>query len=247
MSRQQQNYFGKILEYLNGLIQKMISIIPTPIGNTEDITLRALRLMKELDIFLCEDTRTSKKLFKIYEIDYSKKKFYSITSFTSKGKLEFYEKLLKENNVGILSEAGSPGLSDPGKSIVKILWENKLEFEVLPGSNALIPAVVAAPMDSSEFLYMGFLPTKKGRQTKIKKIINSKKPVFLYESVHRIYKLILQLKENGFEGNIGIFREISKMHEEKIYDNIDNIIEKFKSGKIKEKGEFVVCIYNITS
>lgn len=225
----------------------MISIIPTPIGNTEDITLRALRLMKELDIFLCEDTRTSKKLFKIYEIDYSKKKFYSITSFTSKWKLEFYEKLLKENNVWILSEAWSPWLSDPWKSIVKILWENKLEFEVLPWSNALIPAVVAAPMDSSEFLYMGFLPTKKWRQTKIKKIINSKKPVFLYESVHRIYKLILQLKENWFEWNIGIFREISKMHEEKIYDNIDNIIEKFKSWKIKEKGEFVVCIYNITS
>ncbi len=222
----------------------MISIIPTPIWNKEDITLRALRLMKELDIFLCEDTRTSKKLFKMYDIDYSNKQFYSITSFTSKWKLDFYTKLLEENDVWILSEAWSPGLSDPGKSIVKILWEKNIKFEVLPWANALIPAIVAAPLDSSEFVYMWFLPTKKWRQTKIKEIIKSKSPVFIYESVHRIDKLMLQLKENWFEWKIWIFREISKMYEQKIYDNIDNMIDNFESWKIKKKGEFVVCIYN---
>ncbi len=222
----------------------MLYIIPTPIWNTEDITLRALRLMKELEIFLCEDTRTSKKLFKIYDIDYSQKQFYSITSFTSKWKLDFYTRILKDNNVWMLSEAWCPWLSDPWKSIVKILWENKIKFEVLPWANALIPAVVAAPLDSSEFVYVWFLPTKKWRQTKIKEIISSKSPVFLYESVHRIQKLMLQLKEHWFEWKVWIFREISKMYEQNIYENIDNIIESLELWKIKQKGEFVVCIYN---
>ncbi len=222
----------------------MISIIPTPIWNIEDITLRALKLFKELDIFLCEDTRTAKKLFNLYEIDYSEKKFYSITSFSWENKINFYKNLCEENNVWVLSEAWSPWLSDPGKSIIKIAWEKNIKFEVLPWANALIPAVVSSPLDSSEFLYMGFLPTKKWRQTKIKEIINSKLPVFLYESVHRIDKLMKQLKENWFEWKIWIFREISKMYEQKKYDNIDKIIEQIENGEIKKKGEFVVCIYN---
>ena len=222
----------------------MLYFIPTPIWNLEDITLRALNLFKKLDIFFCEDTRTFKNLLKKYEINFENKKFYSITSYTNQKKLEFYTQLMKENDIWVVSEAGTPWLSDPWKELVRIAYEQNIDFEVLPGANALVPAIVSACFDTSKFLYLGFLPQKKWRQTLIKKIIQSEYPVFIYESVHRIEKTLNQLKENWFNWKIFIIREISKMFEQKICWTIDEILEKIEKKQLPLKGEFVIGIKN---
>ena len=221
----------------------MLYIIPTPIGNREDITLRALRLFKELEIFICEDTRTLKKLFSMYEIEYSKKQFYSLTSFTDQGKMNHYLNLLSDNNVWLVSEAGTPGLSDPGKSLIQLCNENKIEYTVLPGANALVPAVVASWFDTSNFVYLWFIPQKKWRQTVLKNIIAKKyweMPVFFYESVHRFEKLLKELAELWFEWKISVSREISKMYEQIVNGTLDEVIELVKTKKLSIKWEFVV-------
>lgn len=224
----------------------MLYLIPTPIWNKNDITLRALNLFKELKIFICEDTRTFKKLLSMYEIDYSSKEFYSLTSFTDKWKLNFYVKLMQDNDIWVVSEAWTPGLSDPGKSLIQLCNENWLKYTVLPWANALIPSVVSAWFDTSSFLFLGFLPQKKGRQTILKWIINSGKwimegnTVFFYESVHRFEKLLSELKELWFNGKIFVGREISKMYEQIYNWNLDELIELVKNGNFSVKGEFVV-------
>ncbi len=218
----------------------MLSIIPTPIWNKDDITVRALKLFEELEIFFSEDTRTTRHLFKLYDIDARTKKIYPLTSFTHEGRLESYIELLQNNNCGLVSEAGTPGLSDPGKNLIKLCWERKVPFEVLPGANALIPAVVGSYTDTTSFTYMGFLPTKKGKETKMKEIIASKEPVFVFESVHRIEKNLLALQKLGFTWNVYIHRELTKMFEQKEHGTIDEILAKIKKGEIPMKGEFVV-------
>lgn len=220
----------------------MLYFIPTPIGNKEDITVRALRLIKECSIFLCEDTATTKKLLNIYDISLEKKEFYPYTSFTNPGKLAHYLNIISTNDVCVLSEAGTPGLSDPGKSIVKLAWENNIPFEVLPGTTALIPTVVSAYTDTSQFVFVWFLPLKKGRQTILKQIINScdQMPYFFYESVHRIEKFLEELITLEFTGSVFIAREISKMFEQKIMGTPQELIAKIKSWELVVKGEFVV-------
>ena len=222
----------------------MLYLIPTPVGNKEDITLRALRLMRELKFLICEDTRTTRKLLQMYEIDYSDKQFFSLTSFTDKGKLSHYVNLIAENEVGMLSDAGTPGLSDPGKVLIQLCYENGLNFSVLPGANALVPAVVGAGFDTSSFVYIGFLPQKKGRQTALKIAIQSQIPTFFYESVHRMEKLIKELKELGFDGKVMILRELSKAFEEVQTLEMNELLQKWKSGDLVIKGEFVVGLYS---
>ena len=223
---------------------KMLYLIPTPVGNKEDITIRALRLMRELKFLICEDTRTTRKLLQMYEIDYSDKQFFSLTSFTDKGKLSHYVNLIAENEVGMLSDAGTPGLSDPGKVLIQLCYENGLNFSVLPGANALVPAVVGAGFDTSSFVYIGFLPQKKGRQTALKIAIQSQIPTFFYESVHRMEKLIKELKELGFDGKVKILRELSKAFEEVQTLEMNELLQKWKSGDLVIKGEFVVGLYS---
>lgn len=227
----------------------MLYIIPTPIGNREDITLRALRFFKEFNIFVCEDTRTLKKLLSIYEIDYSDKKFYSLTSFTDKWKLNHYLNLLSDNDVWLVSEAWTPWLSDPGKNLIKLCNENNLEYTILPGANALVPAVVWAWFDTSSFVFLWFLPQKKWRQTVLKWIVDGeewkakKMPVFFYESVHRFEKLLKELKDLWFTGRVSISREISKMHEEILNWSLDEILNLVKEKKLTIKWEFVVGLF----
>ncbi|USN55944.1 MAG: hypothetical protein H6765_05290 [Candidatus Peribacteria bacterium] len=132
----------------------MLSLVPTPIGNREDITLRALRYLKELPVFFCEDTRMTIKLMRLYDIDRRNKQLHSFTSFTSEQKSIQYIDIIKEQHCGMLSDAGTPGLSDPGKALVKFCREYQLPFEVLPGATALIPAVVAGGFDTSSFVYL---------------------------------------------------------------------------------------------
>jgi 16S rRNA (cytidine1402-2'-O)-methyltransferase len=220
----------------------MLYFIPTPIGNKDDITLRAIKLFQSLEFFICEDTRTTMKLMKMYEIPYKDKTFFSLTSFTSDTQLARYVDILKASDIGLVSEAGTPGLSDPGKSMIQLCNKYNIPYTILPWANALIPWVVAAGFDTSEFTYLGFLPTKKGRQTKIKEILASKIPVFVYESVHRIEKLLKELSQVWFTGQISIARELSKMFEQHFTWTIEEAITLVKEKKLPIKGEFVVGI-----
>ena len=218
----------------------MLYIIPTPIWNKEDITLRALRLFKELSVFFCEDTRTTMKLLKMYDIDIRTKRFHSLTSFTTKGQMDQYVQMLQEQDCALVSEAGMPWLSDPGKSIIKLCREWKIQMEVLPGANALVPAVIASYTDTSKFVYLGFPPTKKGRQTFFRQMLDYDVPVYIYESVHRVKKTLGQVKELWFEWQVFLSREISKMYEQHAHGTIDEVIGQIEEGKIPMKGEFVL-------
>lgn len=222
----------------------MLYLIPTPIWNKDDITLRALNLFKDLKIFICEDTRTFKKLLSMYEIDYSGKEFYSLTSFTDKWKLSFYVKLICDNDVWVVSEAWTPWLSDPGKSLIQLCNENNLKYTVLPWANALVPSVVSAWFDTSNFVFLWFLPQKKWRQTILNKIISNEywMPVFFYESVHRFEKLLSELQNLWFSWKIFVGREISKMYEQIYNWSLDELIELVKNNKFTVKGEFVIWL-----
>lgn len=219
----------------------MLSVIPVPIGNKEDITLRALRLLQEVQLFFCEDTRTARQLFRLYDIDARTKQFLALTSFTDQGRLQQYVQMMKEQHCGLVSEAGTPWLSDPGKEMIKLCREREVPFEVLPGANALIPAVVGTYADTSRFSFYGFLPAKKWRQTVLKAIMNSEYPVFAYESVHRMGKLAAELKLVWFKGTIHVFRELTKMFEQKRKWTAEELDTALEAGTIPTKGEFVVC------
>jgi len=224
----------------------MLFLIPTPIWNRDDITLRALNLFEELKIFICEDTRTFKKLLSMYVIDYSDKEFYSLTSFTDKWKLNFYVKLMQDNDIWVVSEAWTPWLSDPGKSLIQLCNENNLKYTVLPWANALIPSVVSAWFDTSSFVFLWFLPQKKWRQTILNKIISNEywMAVFFYESVHRFEKLLSELQNLWFNWKIFVGREISKMYEQIFNWSIEDLIVLFENNNFSVKGEFVVWLSN---
>lgn len=222
----------------------MLYFVPTPIWNKEDITLRALRLLKEKNVLICEDTRTARKLLSMYDISVVWKEFYSLTSFTSQGKLAFYVKLLQQNDAIVISEAWTPWLSDPWKSLIQLCNENQISFSVLPGANALVPSIVAAWFDTTEFVFIWFLPQKKWRQTALKDMLSRDVPTFFYESVHRMPKLLEELKELNFEWKIFIGREISKVFEQFFTGTLYECEELIKNWKIAIKGEFVVGIKN---
>lgn len=219
----------------------MLSFIPTPIWNKEDITLRALRLLRELPVLFCEDIGTTRKLLSMYEISAGDKKLYSLTSHTSESSVQFYLDLIRDNNCGVVSEAWTPGLSDPGKHLIKLCREQNIQFEILPWANALVPVVVATPFDTSVRSYYGFLPQKKWRQTVLKEILQSVYPVYIYESVHRIEKLMKELVLLQYAWTVLVARELSKLFEQYFHGSVDEAQEAIKSKKIPLKGEFVVC------
>ena len=222
----------------------MLYILPTPIGNIDDITIRCMKEIQRLSYFICEDTRQTKKLCNLLHIDYSDKQFYSLTSFTSQGKLDFYLDLLQKQDIWLMSDAGTPGLSDPGKALVEICNTHKISFTVLPGTNALVPAVVAAGFDSSKFQFWWFLPKNKGKQTAMREIVSSTCPIFVYESVHRVEKTLRELKALWFVGKVSMAREVSKMHEQLLTGNIDEVLAKIEKKEIVLKGEFVLGFAN---
>lgn len=222
----------------------MLHIIPTPIGNKEDITLRALRLLEELDVFFCEDTRTARKLFRLYDLDSIHKTFHALTSFSSEWRLLSYIQMMKEQDCWLLSEAWTPWLSDPWKEIVKLCWQHDVDFEVLPWANALIPAVIGSYVDTSKFVYLWFVPAKKWRKTFIESLSTYTTPVYAFESVHRIRKLVSQLVDAGYPSHVWIFRELTKKFEQKVYGTPEEILSKIDSEEIPSKWEYVVCFMN---
>ena len=226
-----------------------LSIVATPIGNMEDITFRALRTLKECDVIYAEDTRVISKLLARYEISKPLQRLDAATEHT-KAK-EVIERLEEGERVVFVSDAGTPGISDPGARLVRAVRQScealreagqiPPTIEAIPGASALTAALSIAGMSSDEFLFFGFLPHKKGRQTALKFIAASLVPVVLYESPHRILKLLKELGEAGFS-KVSIGRELTKIHEEFLEGApADLAADLEKRGAAR--GEFVVIVY----
>lgn len=218
-------------------------IVATPIGNMEDITLRALRILKEVDYVLCEDTRTTQNLLNRYDI---KTKTMSYHAHSTDGRESTIINLLKGGkNLALVSDAGTPCISDPGVMLVSnIRKEFGLEAKVspIPGPSALISALSASGISSAEFIFLGFLPHKKGRETIFKEIVKSDKVVVFYESTHRILKTLISLDKNSSNCKVMIAREITKQFEEFIKGTPSELLKYLSDNKVKQKGEFVVIV-----
>ena len=214
-------------------------IIPTPIGNLEDITLRAIRLLKEADLVLAEDTRTTKKLFVNYNIDTTLASFHMHNEH--KVLAEFIGRLKAGETFALVSDAGTPGISDPGFLLVRECVKNNIEIECLPGATAFVPALVNSGLPSEKFIFEGFLPTKKGRQTRLKLLLEEERTMIFYESPHRIVKTLSQFAEYfGEDRKVSVSREISKMFEETKRGKVKEVLTHFEEKK--PKGEFVIVV-----
>ena len=214
-------------------------IVPTPIGNLDDITIRAVQVLKKADLILCEDTRRSKKLLNHLGI---KSQLRSHHKFNEHSEVEYIVKKIKEDrNVAVISDAGTPGISDPGFLIVRTCLENEIEVECLPGPTALIPALMVSGISSDKFIFEGFLPIKKGRKTKLSILALEKRTMIFYESPHKLLRTLLDF-ENSFgpKRKISVSRELTKLYEETIRGTVEEMKEIYKSKK--PKGEYVIVV-----
>ena len=214
-------------------------IVPTPIGNLKDITIRAIDTLQTVDIIYAEDTRTSLKLLNHYEITTPMKSFHMHNEHS---KLDNIISSLKQGKTAaIISDAGTPGISDPGFSLVRACIENDIEVECLPGPTALIPALINSGFPCEKFSFEGFLPAKKGRTKRLKEIVTQQKTMIFYESPHRIIKTLKDFSNYfGIENQVSVSREISKKFEETIRGSLLQVIDHFE--KNKPKGEFVIVL-----
>tara|TARA_B110000008_G_scaffold143996_1_gene145764 strand:+ start:152 stop:826 length:675 start_codon:yes stop_codon:yes gene_type:complete len=214
-------------------------IVPTPIGNLDDITIRAVQVLKKVDLILCEDTRRSKKLLNHLGI---KSQLRSHHKFNEHSEVEYIVKKIKEGrNVAVISDAGTPGISDPGFLIVRTCLENEIEVECLPGPTALIPALMVSGISSDKFIFEGFLPIKKGRKTKLSILALEKRTMIFYESPHKLLRTLLDF-ENSFgpKRKISVSRELTKLYEETIRGTVEEMKEIYKNKK--PKGEYVIVV-----
>lgn len=214
-------------------------IIPTPIGNLEDITLRAVRILKEVDFILAEDTRTSSFLLSHLGIE---KKMYSHHKFNEHKTVEMIcTKIAEGASVGVISDAGTPGISDPGFLLVRTCLEHEIEVETLPGANAFVPALVNSGFPCDKFCFEGFLPQKKGRNKRLTELEAETRTIVLYESPYRIVKLLEQIIElMGEDREVSVSRELTKKFEQTVRGTAIEVLEHFKVQA--PKGEFVVVI-----
>lgn len=218
----------------------MLSIVSTPIGNLEDITLRALRILREADYIACEDTRVAGQLLMHYEIanDGRLLSFHSHSGFS---KVDKIIELMKDGkHIALISDAGTPGISDPGFVLIREAITHGITVTPIPGASAVLSALVASGMDCHQYLYLGFLPVKKWRQTMLKSLVNKEYTVVVYESVHRIEKTLSELGEYlGEDHPIVVGRELTKKFEEFKRGTIAEVRDYYKwEGKVK--GEFVL-------
>ncbi len=218
----------------------MLYLVPTPIGNLKDITLRAIETLHQCDMILAEDTRITKKLLNHYNIDTALKSYHSHNEHKITG--EIIDLLLDGKNLAMVSDAGTPGISDPGYMLVKACYENDIKVISLPGASASIAAIAGSGLPSDKFHFEGFLPHKKGRNKRWEFLSNYPYTIIIYESPFRIVKLLKEICQNlGEERKVTIAREISKIYEESIMDTCKNHLEHYLN-KEKIKGEFVVII-----
>ncbi len=217
----------------------ILYIVPTPVGNMEDMTFRAVRILKEVDLVLAEDTRTSGILLKHYEI---KNALMSHHKFNEHGtSAGIVNRLQAGENVALISDAGTPGISDPGFFLVREAVRAGIEVQCLPGATAFVPALVSSGLPCDRFAFEGFLPQKKGRQTKLQSLKDEERTMIFYESPFRLVKTLLQFAEvYGGDRQVSVCREISKVHEESVRGSLTEVIAHFQEKE--PKGEIVIVL-----
>lgn len=214
-------------------------LVPTPIGNLEDMTFRAIRILKEVDFILAEDTRTSGFLLKHFEIENKLMPFHKFNEH--KTLATTIERIQSSGAVALISDAGTPGISDPGYLLVRECLENEIEVECLPGASALIPALVNSGLPTDRFVFEGFLPQKKGRQKRMEALLDESRTMVFYESPYRLLKTLEQLKTIfGEERQVCVSRELSKLHEENFRGTFTEAMTHFSQKTIK--GEIVLVV-----
>ena len=217
----------------------MLYVVPTPVGNLEDITLRALRVLKEADLILAEDTRTSSVLLKHYDIHTPLKSHHKFNEHETSEAMA--DRIQAGLNVALISDAGTPGISDPGFMLVRACVERGVEVQCLPGATAFVPALVDSGLPCDRFYFEGFLPQKKGRQTRLTKLAECPQTMIIYESPFRLQKTLEQLAEYlGSERLASVSREISKVHEETRRGSLAELVQSFKERPAK--GEIVIIV-----
>ena len=219
--------------------QGILYIVPTPVGNLEDMTFRAVRILKEVDLILAEDTRTSGILLKHFEI---KNALQSHHKFNEHKTVESVINRIKAGaNVALISDAGTPGISDPGFLVARECARNGIEVQCLPGATAFVPAVVASGLPNDRFCFEGFLPQKKGRMTRLQALAEEHRTMIFYESPYRLVKTLTQLAECfGTGRQASVSREISKVHEETVRGTLDELVRHFTENE--PKGEIVLVV-----
>lgn len=212
-------------------------VVATPIGNLKDVTFRAIEILKSVDLIACEDTRITKRLLERYQINTQTISYHQHSKI---GKIDFLISKLKEGqDIALVTDAGTPGISDPGGLLVQAATDKGVKVEVIPGPSAVTAALSISGLLTDRFLFLGFLPHKKGRQTLLKEIIDSKQTVVLYESVHRILKLLKEFIDLKLEREIIVLRELTKKFETIYRGKPDEILKQLE-GKVK--GEFIVVV-----
>ncbi|MCF6342971.1 MAG: 16S rRNA (cytidine(1402)-2'-O)-methyltransferase [Bacteroidales bacterium] len=214
-------------------------LIPTPIGNLEDMTLRAISKLKEVDVVLAEDTRTSGKLLKHYDVQTKMLAYHQFNEHQMVNSV--VRRIAGGETMALISDAGTPGISDPGFLLVRECIKNNIEIECLPGATAFVPALVNSGLPSDKFFFEGFLPHKKGRQTRLKELSRMPYTIIFYESPHRLLKTLSQLMEHFGPGRqASVSRELTKLHEEVARGSLEEVHRHFQEKTIK--GEIVLVV-----
>ncbi len=214
-------------------------LVPSPIGNLEDISMRAIRILKEADLILAEDTRKTGILLKHYEINNKLRSHHQFNEHKSTSGI--VEQLGNGANIALITDAGTPGISDPGFYLVRACIEAQIEVECLPGATAFVPALVQSGLASDRFIFEGFLPVKKGRATKLKQLLDQTYTMIFYESPHRLLKTLEQFIETfGPDRKVCVCRELTKIHEENARGNLQEVFSHFQKKTIK--GEIVIIL-----
>lgn len=214
-------------------------LVPTPIGNLDDITLRAIKVFEAVDVILAEDTRTSGKLLKHLNISKPLQSYHIFNEHKTVAGL--IDKLKSGKKIALISDAGTPSISDPGFLLVRECLKEGISLECLPGATAFVPALVKSGLPSDRFVFEGFLPHKKGRKTKLELLAQEERTIILYESPHRLVKTLKQLSEVlGGDRPASVSRELTKVYEETINDTLGNLHDKYSQGTVK--GEIVIVI-----
>jgi len=219
--------------------QGKLYLVPTPIGNLEDMTFRAIRILKEADVVLAEDTRNSAPLLKHFDIN---QKMYAHHQHNEHQATNEIIRFLKEGkNVALISDAGTPAISDPGFYLVREALKHDIEVECLPGATAFVPALVNSGFPTDRFCFEGFLPLKKGRQTRYKQLAEEERTIILYESPHRFVKTLDEMETwFGADRQISVSRELTKVFAETVRGTVSEVKAYFETHPAK--GEFVICI-----
>ena len=217
----------------------ILYVVPTPVGNMEDMTFRAIRILKEADLILAEDTRTSGILLKHYEI---KNTMQSYHKFNEHKTVEGIVNRIKAGEtVALISDAGTPGISDPGFLVVRECVKNGIEVQCLPGATAFVPALVSSGLPDERFCFEGFLPQKKGRMTRLNALAEEPRTMIFYESPYRLLKTLTQFQEIfGADRQVSVCREISKVHEESVRGTLQEVVAHFTATE--PRGEIVIIL-----